>query len=54
MNAFDLKGKISTVAEADNSTVVAEYIPSPRKSENYQSEADLEKEFIELRKLKYR
>lgn len=48
MNAFDLKGKISTVAEADNSTVVAEYIPSPRKSENYQSEADLEKEFIEL------
>ena len=36
---------IATTAE---STVVSEYIPEPRKSDAYQSEAALEKEFIRL------
>lgn len=38
--------EFSLVSQNPQSTVVAEYIPAPRKAENYQSEADLEKEFI--------
>lgn len=37
---------ISLVAQSSQSTVVAEFIPSPRRSEQYQSEDALEKEFI--------
>ncbi|MDD4532338.1 MAG: type I restriction endonuclease subunit R [Bacilli bacterium] len=36
------------VAETNESTVVTEYKPVPTKSSAYQSEADLEKEFIRL------
>ena len=36
------------VAETTESTVVTEYTPDPNRSENYQSEAALEKEFITL------
>lgn len=38
------------VTQSGESTVVAEYIPERRNTEAYQSEADLEKEFIELLK----
>mgnify|MGYP002857830424 CR=1 FL=1 len=38
----------SIVAENGESTVVTEYFPSERKSESYQSEAELEAEFIRL------
>lgn len=38
--------KISLVAQNPQSTVVAQFTPSPRKAENYQSEDALEKEFI--------
>ena len=38
--------EFNLVSQNPQSTVVAEYIPTPRKAENYQSEADLEKEFI--------
>lgn len=34
------------VAQNPQSTVVAEFIPSPKKAEHYQSESQLEKEFI--------
>lgn len=34
------------VAATNENTVVTEYIPEPRTADNYQSEADLEKEFI--------
>lgn len=34
------------VASMNESTVVSEYIPESRRSDSYQSEADLEKEFI--------
>ena len=37
---------ISLVAQNSQSTVVAQFTPSPRKSESYQSEDALEKEFI--------
>lgn len=37
---------ISLVAQNTQSTVVAQFTPSPRKSESYQSEDALEKEFI--------
>ncbi len=36
------------VAETNENTVVTEYKPAPRKSESYQSEAELEEEFIRL------
>ena len=36
------------VASTNQSTVVSEYIPDSKRSENYQSEAELEKEFIGL------
>ena len=36
------------IAATAESTVVSEYIPEPRKSDAYQSEAALEKEFIRL------
>ena len=36
------------IAATTESTVVSEYIPEPRKSDAYQSEAALEKEFIRL------
>ena len=36
------------IAATTESTVVSEYIPEPRKSDAYQSEAALEKEFIHL------
>lgn len=38
--------EFNLISQNPQSTVVAEYIPAPRKAENYQSEADLEKEFI--------
>ena len=34
------------IAETEENTVVSEYVPSYGKSDNYQSEAELEKEFI--------
>ena len=36
------------VSQSDESTVVTEYKPQAKRSEAYQSEADLEKEFIRL------
>ncbi len=36
------------VAETNENTVVTEYTPVPKRSEAYQSEADLEKEFIRI------
>ena len=36
------------VASCNQSTVVSEYIPETKKSDSYQSEAELEKEFISL------
>ncbi len=39
------------VTQSSESTVVAEYIPEKRNAEAYQSEADLEREFIALLKL---
>lgn len=42
------------VAATNENTVVTEYIPEPRPAESYQSEADLENEFIKrLRELGY-
>lgn len=38
--------ELNLISQNPQSTVVAKYIPTPRKAENYQSEADLEKEFI--------
>ena len=35
------------IAETNEATVVSEYIPLPRRKRSYQSEADLEKNFIE-------
>ncbi len=40
--------KYNVVIETSNSTVVAEYEPLKRKSDSYQSEAALEKEFIRM------
>ena len=42
MSTFNL------VASMNESTVVSEYIPESRRSDSYQSEADLEKEFIRM------
>lgn len=36
------------IAQSSESTVVTEYKPQSKRSEAYQSEADLEKEFIRL------
>ena len=36
------------VAQSSESTVVTEYMPQAKRSEAYQSEADLEQEFIRL------
>lgn len=36
------------VASGNESTVVTEYIPEDRRSDSYQSEADLEAEFIQM------
>ena len=41
-------GSYNIIAATTESTVVSEYIPEPRKSDAYQSEAALEKEFIRL------
>ena len=40
--------KYNIIAEMNDSTVVTEYKPQTTKSDAYQSEADLEKEFIRL------
>ena len=40
--------KYNVVMEMSNSTVVSAYKPLERKSDSYQSEADLEKEFIRM------
>lgn len=40
--------KYNVVMETNNSTVVTEYEPLERKSDSYQSEAELEKEFITM------
>lgn len=40
--------KYNVVMEMNNSTVVTEYEPLKRKSDSYQSEAELEKEFIKM------
>lgn len=40
--------KYNVIMETSNSTVVAEYEPLKRKSDSYQSEAALEKEFIRM------
>ncbi len=40
MNSFKI------VASSNENTVVAEYTPEERKSTDYQSEAELEKDFI--------
>lgn len=37
---------LNLISQNSESTVVANYIPSPRKAENYQTEAELEQEFI--------
>ena len=39
---------LNMVASMNESTVVSEYIPESRRSDSYQSEADLEKEFIHM------
>lgn len=41
-------GSYNIIAATAESTVVSEYIPEPRKSDAYQSEAALEKEFLRL------
>ena len=41
-------GSYNIIAATAESTVVSEYIPEPRKSDAYQSEAALENEFIRL------
>lgn len=38
----------NVVSESEESTVVSEYKPSAKRSDSYQSEADLEREFIRL------
>ena len=40
--------KYNIVLETSNSTVVAEYQPEQKRSDAYQSEAALEKEFIRM------
>ena len=38
----------NVVVQSEESTVLAEYISQGRRAESYQSEADLEREFIKL------
>ena len=38
----------NVVSASDESTVITEYMPSAKRSDSYQSEADLEREFIRL------
>ena len=38
----------STIAETNEDTVITEYIPSPRRSDTYQTEKELEAEFIRM------
>ena len=40
--------KYNVVMEMSNSTVVTEYEPQEKRSDSYQSEAALEKEFIKM------
>lgn len=40
--------KCNVVMEMSNSTVVTEYTPQQKHSDSYQSEAELEKEFIKM------
>lgn len=40
--------QFNIIAESNEATVVTEYKPLPKRSDGYQSEADLEKEFIRL------
>ena len=42
------KSTYNILASSDDATVVSEYIPSASKSDQYQSEADLEDEFLAL------
>ncbi|WP_225968660.1 hypothetical protein [[Mycoplasma] mobile] len=39
-------GHLKIIASSEKSTVVAEYIPEEKKQTSYQSEMELEKEFI--------
>ncbi len=44
---MSVNNKYNLVAESTQSTVVAEYVPDTKRVSNYQSEADLERAFIE-------
>ena len=44
---MSVNNKYNLVAESTQSTVVAEYIPDVKRVAHYQSEADLERAFIE-------
>lgn len=48
MAVDETKSTYNILASSDDATVVSEYIPSASKSDQYQSEADLEDEFIAL------
>lgn len=48
MSVDTTKSTYNILASSDDATVVSEYIPSVSKSDQYQSEADLEDEFIAL------
>lgn len=48
MSVDETKSTYNILASSDDATVVSEYIPSASKSDQYQSEADLEDEFIAL------
>ena len=50
MAVDEIKSTYNILASSDDATVVSEYIPSASKSDQYQSEADLEDEFIALLK----
>jgi len=44
---MSINNKYNLVAENPNSTVVSEYTPDKKRAEHYQSEADLERAFVE-------
>lgn len=44
----DIPFRVDPIALSDQATVVAEYVPEPSQGSSYQSEADLEREFIAL------
>lgn len=48
MAVDETKSTYNILASSDDATVVSEYIPSASKSDQYQSESDLEDEFIAL------